>query len=74
MKYTNIRELKLNTNKVLEQSEKYGNVAKNPCLRFNFPVGKKFALDVGYPKDVLKVLPESMYNSFNLNKYFHIKF
>ena len=26
MRYANIRELKLETNKVLEQSEKYGNV------------------------------------------------
>ncbi len=26
MKYTNVRELKLNTSKVLEESAKYGNV------------------------------------------------
>ncbi len=44
--------------------EKYSQVAKNPCARFNFPVGKDFALKVGYPKDVLDKLPESMYESF----------
>lgn len=44
--------------------EKYGQVAKNPCIRFNFPVGKGFALKVGYPKDVLDKLPKFMYESF----------
>lgn len=44
--------------------EQYGKVASNPCARFNFPVGKNFALKVGYPKEVLEALPESMYNSF----------
>lgn len=44
--------------------EKYGKVAKNPCATFNFPVGKDFALKVGYPKDILDTLPQSMYESF----------
>jgi len=44
--------------------EKYSNVAKDPCARFNFPVGKTFALKVGYPKEILNKLPEAMYNSF----------
>ncbi|MBL7071100.1 MAG: methyltransferase domain-containing protein [Candidatus Omnitrophica bacterium] len=44
--------------------EKYSKVAKNPCATFNFPVGKKFALKVGYPKEVLDKLPPSMYESF----------
>ena len=44
--------------------EKYGKVAKDPCATFNFPVGKEFALKVGYPKDVLDKLPQSMYESF----------
>lgn len=44
--------------------EKYSEVAKEPCLAFNFPVGKDFALKVGYPKEVLDKLPLSMYESF----------
>lgn len=44
--------------------EKYGKVAKDPCAVFNFPVGKAFALAVGYPKEVLDKLPQSMYESF----------
>lgn len=44
--------------------EKYGKVAKAPCAIFNFPVGKAFALKVGYPKEVLNKLSSSMYDSF----------
>ena len=44
--------------------EKYSTVAKEPCSAFNFPVGKDFALKVGYPKDILDTLPQSMYESF----------
>src|SRR3989338_3754538 len=44
--------------------EKYGKVAKDPCATFNFPVGKAFALKVGYPKEIIDKLPESMYESF----------
>jgi arsenite methyltransferase len=44
--------------------EKYSKVAKDPCGSFNFPVGKDFALKVGYPKDILDTLPQSMYESF----------
>ena len=44
--------------------EKYSQVAKEPCVSFNFPVGKTFALNVGYPKDILDKLPQSMYESF----------
>ena len=44
--------------------EKYGQVAKNPCATFNFPVGKEFAIKVGYPQDILDKLPKSMYESF----------
>ena len=32
--------------------------------KFNFPVGKEFALKVGYPKKILDNLPESIYESF----------
>src|SRR3989338_6646443 len=44
--------------------DKYGEVSKNPCGLFNFPVGKSFALKVGYPKEVLDNLPQSMTESF----------
>lgn len=44
--------------------EKYGRVAEDPCAAFNFPVGKAFALKVGYPKEILDTLPPSMYDSF----------
>ncbi len=44
--------------------EKYGQVAKDPSAIFNFPVGKTFALKVGYPNEILDKLPLSMYESF----------
>lgn len=44
--------------------EKYSKVAKEPCAAFNFPVGKEFALKVGYPKEILDKLPKTMYESF----------
>ncbi len=44
--------------------DKYGEVSKNPCGVFNFPVGKIFALKVGYPKEVLDNLPPSLTESF----------
>ncbi|MCL5408837.1 MAG: methyltransferase domain-containing protein [Candidatus Omnitrophica bacterium] len=44
--------------------EKYSIVAKNPCAVFNFPVGKEFALKVGYPGEILDNLPHAMYESF----------
>jgi arsenite methyltransferase len=44
--------------------DKYGRVAAEPAATFNFPVGKAFALKVGYPKDVLEKLPASMSESF----------
>jgi ubiquinone/menaquinone biosynthesis C-methylase UbiE len=44
--------------------EKYSDVAKAPCSAFNFPVGKTFALKVGYQEDILNKLPQSLYESF----------
>ena len=44
--------------------EKYSKVAKEPCADFNFPVGRDFALKVGYPGEILDKLPESLYESF----------
>lgn len=44
--------------------DKYSEVARDPCAVFNFPVGRAFALKVGYPKEVLDELPRSLYESF----------
>ena len=44
--------------------DRYSDVSKNPCSLFNFPVGKAFALKVGYPKEVLDGLPPSLTESF----------
>jgi SAM-dependent methyltransferase len=44
--------------------EKYSQVAKEPCGSFNFPVGKKFAVDVGYPEEILDKLPGAFIESF----------
>jgi SAM-dependent methyltransferase len=44
--------------------DKYSEVATNPCGVFNFPVGKAFALKVGYPKKILDKLPASLTESF----------
>ena len=44
--------------------EKYSQVANEPCCSFNFPVGKAFAIDVGYPKDILDELPQTLTESF----------
>jgi len=44
--------------------EKYSQVAKEPCGSFNFPVGKAFAIDVGYPKEILDELPQTLTESF----------
>ena len=43
---------------------KYSCVAKEPSASFNFPVGRAFALKVGYPEEILDTLPASMYESF----------
>lgn len=44
--------------------ERYSRVAKDPGSRFNFPVGKTFAQEVGYPEDILDKLPLSLVDSF----------
>lgn len=44
--------------------DRYSQVAKNPCGGFNFPVGKSFALKVGYSEEILNGLPLSLTESF----------
>jgi len=45
-------------------AEKYSEVALTPKGKFNFPVGRKFAESVGYPKGVLDELPATIWESF----------
>lgn len=47
-----------------EVREKYSRVAIDPCATFNFPVGKDFAIKVGYPQEVIDKLPQSILESF----------
>ncbi len=43
---------------------KYSAVASAPEGEFNFPVGRAFAWQVGYPKEVIGKLPRSLVDSF----------
>lgn len=45
-------------------AERYGQVARSPGQKFNFPVGRNFAESVGYDSAVLDRLPASMWESF----------
>jgi len=45
-------------------AERYGKVASEPCSKFNFPVGRKFAESVGYPAELLDRLPQGFWESF----------
>lgn len=44
--------------------EKYDKVAACPLDKHNFPIGRSFALAVGYPKKELDKLPDSLVDSF----------
>ena len=43
---------------------KYGKVATNPTGSFIFPIGREFAVSVGYSKKLLANLPKSITQSF----------
>jgi len=45
-------------------ADRYSKVASDPCAKFNFPVGRKFAESVGYPADLLDRLPAGFSESF----------
>lgn len=45
-------------------AERYGKVATDPCAKFNFPVGRKFAESVGYPPGLLDGIPRGFWESF----------
>jgi len=42
----------------------YGKVATDPFGSYNFPIGKKFAISVGYPQKLLLELPKAIIQSF----------
>jgi ArsR family transcriptional regulator len=68
----------LNEDKIKEAVRiKYSQVANSPKEKFNFPVGRKFAESVGYPKEVLDCLAPSFCNSFtgagNPQEYVDVK-
>lgn len=52
-------------------AERYGQVASDPAGDFSFPVGRDFALAVGYPLDALDALPEAASRSFAGVTYYH---
>jgi len=45
-------------------ADRYGKVATDPCAKFNFPVGRKFAESVGYPPELLDSIPRGFWESF----------
>jgi SAM-dependent methyltransferase len=61
-----VKELKDMTHEEIKEAVKkrYSEVAFNPGGEFNFPVGREFALSVGYPREILDKLPKSFYESF----------
>jgi arsenite methyltransferase len=52
-------------------ADRYGQVAVDPTGPFNFPVGRDFALAVGYPSDTLADVPEGAVRSFAGVTYYH---
>jgi len=52
-------------------ADRYGAVATNPDGSFNFPVGRDFALAVGYPAETLDASPEAAVRSFAGVTYYH---
>lgn len=51
--------------------DRYGLVATDPGGSFNFPVGRDFALAVGYPPETLAALPEAASRSFAGVTHYH---
>lgn len=43
---------------------KYGEVARNPDGKHPFPVGRKFAVSIGYPEEVLRTFQDAVTESF----------
>lgn len=52
-------------------ADRYGQVATDPTGDFNFPVGRDFALAIGYPQAALDALPEAASRSFAGVTYYH---
>lgn len=60
------RELEDMTDEEIKEAccDKYGQVAENPEKAYAFPVGKEFAVSIGYPKKLINNLPKSIVDSF----------
>lgn len=52
-------------------ADRYGQVATDPDGSFNFPVGRDFALAIGYPPETLARVPEEAVRSFAGVTYYH---
>lgn len=52
-------------------ADRYGQVATEPTGSFNFPVGRDFALAVGYPAATLASVPDEAVRSFAGVTYYH---
>lgn len=52
-------------------ADRYGEVATDPSGSFNFPVGRAFALAIGYPPDTLAGVPDEAARAFAGVTYFH---
>ncbi len=45
-------------------ADRYSSVATTPDQKFNFPVGRQFAMSVGYDSELLDRLPKGLWESF----------
>jgi SAM-dependent methyltransferase len=55
----------INTQQLREKVKKiYSSVAESPSDKHSFPTGRKFAEDIGYPKDIIDKLPAVTVDSF----------
>ena len=52
-------------------ADRYGQVATDPAGSFNFPVGRDFALAVGYPPPTLAAVPDEAVRSFAGVTHYH---
>jgi SAM-dependent methyltransferase len=52
-------------------AERYGQVAAQPDVSFNFPVGRAFAEAIGYPAALLATLPAAAVDAFAGVTYAH---
>jgi len=44
--------------------DKYSEVAENPRSKYKFRVGREYALDLGYPTEEIRILPDKIAEAF----------